>query len=1376
VRARFFRFSPSRLAVAYIALSVLVLALFAIPLWYSWRVNISTFRAYVQGEDMQMLMDVFDREGPKGLTAAMDSQVRSSPSDEILVFADAAKQRIAGNLPGWPAEVPDAPGTYGLVIDLGGGSSMRVVASHVRLPGGYHLLMGRQSVRFETLVQRFWYGIAGAMGIILLMGAVIAWMIRRALLSEVHEISRTASAIAQGDLSRRVTTRGRSDELDTLARTVNGMLEQLARKNVQLESEISVRRQAEQALHRAHDDLEGLVAQRTKELERTNESLRRSETCLAEAQRLSHTGSFSWRPASGEIILSEETYQIYEYSPDTQPTMELARERVHPDDRAFFDETARRVRQEQNGFEFEHRLLMPRGFVKHLRVVGRTAKDESGKFVEIQGAVMDMTAQRLAQQSLERALQETQTLKQQFQLAIDTIPGLVWSTLPDGHVDFLNQRWREYTGFTLAQASGWGWQAAIHPDDVASLVDYWGSVLASGTQGETEARLRRHDGKYRWFLFRAVPLYDESGKLVKWYGTNTDIEDRKRAEALLAAENATLEMIAKGNPLSQVLEALCRLVEEMYRGSLCSILLLDPNGKLRHGAAPSLPESFVRAIDGSAIGERAGSCGTAAFRRARVIVEDITSDPLWADYRSLAAGHGLRACWSVPILTQEGKVLGTFAIYYREPGSPDAQQLEAIEQLTHLAGIAIERMRAEEELRRSETYLAEAQRLSLTGSFGWNVASGELLWSDETYELVGLDRGIKPTLDDVLRRVHPEDLWIVQDMLGRATREREALDFEHRFLLDDGSIKHVHVRARAAKSESGALEYVGAVTDVTALKRAEALLAGEKRLLEFVAKGNPLSQILESLCRLVEHNISGCLCGILLVDPSGNRLEYGAAPSLPSSYNEGVHGTPVNLDSGPCAMAAFLNEQVIATDIATDTRWSQQQWSAHALAHGLRACWSTPITSSAGKVFGTFALSFRQPRSPTPQHRNLIEQFTHLASIAIERAQAEDALRRSERDLRQAQRLEAMGTLAGGIAHDFNNILGAVLGYGEMALRNAPKGSRLRRDLDSIMTAGERGRALVDRILAFSRSGVSERIAVHVEKVVREALDLIEAKLPEGIRVETKLRAGRAAMLGDPTQVHQVLMNLGANAVQAMSSGGTLSVSLDAVHFDVTRAATIGTVALGDYIVLNVADSGSGIAPEILDRIFDPFFTTKEVGVGTGLGLSLVHGIVAEVGGAIDVTSTPGAGSVFTVYLPRAGEATADDEAKAPALPRGNGEQVLIVDDEEALVRLTTETLAELGYVPVGFTSSVAALEAFRAHPERFDAVITDERMPGMSGSELISEARAIRGTVPILLVSGYLGAAVVQGARDAGADALLNKPLSARELATSLARVLHSQ
>ena len=245
---------------------------------------------------------------------------------------------------------------------------------------------------------------------------------------------------------------------------------------------------------------------------------------------------------------------------------------------------------------------------------------------------------------------------------------------------------------------------------------------------------------------------------------------------------------------------------------------------------------------------------------------------------------------------------------------------------------------------------------------------------------------------------------------------------------------------------------------------------------------------------------------------------------------------------------------------------------------------------------------------------------------------------RIERQLRQDQRLEALGTLAGGIAHDFNNLLGAILGYGEMALRKARAGSRLRRDIENIMIAGERGHALVERILAFSRSGVGEQVAVHVEEVVRETLTLFAAKLPEHIVIERQLHAGSAAVMGDPTQIHQVLMNLLTNAVQAMPSGGTLRVSIDRIHLQAQRVVATGSIAAREYVAMDVSDSGNGIPAEILEKIFDPFFTTKEVGVGTGLGLSLVHGIVTGLGGAIDVETTVGKGSVFKVYLPLAGE------------------------------------------------------------------------------------------------------------------------------------------
>jgi signal transduction histidine kinase len=391
-----------------------------------------------------------------------------------------------------------------------------------------------------------------------------------------------------------------------------------------------------------------------------------------------------------------------------------------------------------------------------------------------------------------------------------------------------------------------------------------------------------------------------------------------------------------------------------------------------------------------------------------------------------------------------------------------------------------------------------------------------------------------------------------------------------------------------------------------------------------------------------------------------------------------------------------------------------------------------------------------------------------------DRKNAEADRERLEAQLRQAQKLEAIGTLAGGIAHDFNNILAAILGYGEMAQKDAAEGTALRRHVDAAISAGMRAKSLVERILAFSRTGMAERVPVHVQAVVGEALDLVAASLPPGIVFERRLEAGDAAVMGDPTQVHQVVMNLCANAVQAMRAKGTLSVTLDLMGVGGSRCAT-SVLSDANHVRLRVSDTGTGIAPRVLERIFDPFFTTKEIGVGTGLGLSMVHGIVTDLGGGIEVDSRVGEGSTFTVYLPWQSCITAPQAVQEVVPPNGNGngQTILLVDDEESLVRLGEEMIAELGYEPVGFTSSAAALATFRAEPQRFNAVLSDEAMPEMTGSELVHEIRKIRPDIPIVLMSGYVTTGLSARARDAGVVEVLAKPLVSGDIARSLASAL---
>jgi len=537
---------------------------------------------------------------------------------------------------------------------------------------------------------------------------------------------------------------------------------------------------------------------------------RRSNAYLAEAQRLSHTGSFGWRPSTGEMIWSEETFRIFQFDQATKPTMDLFLQRVHPEDATLVKQTIERASEEGKDFEQAYRLIMPNGSVKFVHVVAHALSDDSDG-TEFAGAVMDVTPAKRAEGRIREV--------------IDTIPAHAWTARPDGSVDFINQRYVEFAGRPVEELLGWGWGSTIHPDHLTRYGGEWRAAVAAGKPFESEVRVRGKDGDYRWLLVRNVPLRDEAGEVIKWYGTAIEIEDRKRSEVLLAGEKRLLERIARGDSPALILEGACRLVEELASGSVSSILLLDPSARcLRHGAAPSLPIAYTKAIDGASIGPSAGSCGTAAYRAETVIVSDVATDPLWVDYRDLALGHGLRACWSTPILSSAGKVLGTFATYYREPRSPKEQERYVIERISHLVSIAIERAQAEKTLRDSEAYLAEAQRLTHTASFALSVPGRKIIhWSLEHFRLFGFDpeKGL-PTQEAARSRIHPGDLKKVEEVYERAIRERTDYELDCRIVFPDGAMKYIREIGHPVFDESGNLvEYVGTVMDVTDRRRAD---------------------------------------------------------------------------------------------------------------------------------------------------------------------------------------------------------------------------------------------------------------------------------------------------------------------------------------------------------------------------------------------------------------------------------------------------------------------------------------------------------------------------------------------------------------------------
>jgi len=384
--------------------------------------------------------------------------------------------------------------------------------------------------------------------------------------------------------------------------------------------------------------------------------------------------------------------------------------------------------------------------------------------------------------------------------------------------------------------------------------------------------------------------------------------------------------------------------------------------------------------------------------------------------------------------------------------------------------------------------------------------------------------------------------------------------------------------------------------------------------------------------------------------------------------------------------------------------------------------------------------------------------------------------RRMENRLRQTQKMQAIGTLAGGVAHDFNNILTPVIIQTELALLNATDDGPLRNSLQEILEAGYRAKSLVKQILTFSREAETQRAALVVAPIVKEALKLLRSTLPTTIRIEKQLEEETGNVLADPTQIHQILMNLCTNAAHAMrETGGVLKVGLSEIDVDGDEAQQHQSIDPGRYVRLTVADTGHGIDPSLKERIFEPFFTTKDRAEGTGMGLSVVHGIVKSYDGSISVESGVDQGSTFTILLPSVESTEQSVSIQDEDLPAGN-EQVLVVDDEIAMVKALEAMLTQLGYTVVSRTSSMEALEEFKAASEDYDLVITDQTMPNMTGVELARALLQVRKDLPIILCTGFSDLVDEEKAKQEGIKEFILKPIIMKDMARAVRTLLDGQ
>ncbi len=381
-----------------------------------------------------------------------------------------------------------------------------------------------------------------------------------------------------------------------------------------------------------------------------------------------------------------------------------------------------------------------------------------------------------------------------------------------------------------------------------------------------------------------------------------------------------------------------------------------------------------------------------------------------------------------------------------------------------------------------------------------------------------------------------------------------------------------------------------------------------------------------------------------------------------------------------------------------------------------------------------------------------------------------------EAELRQAQKMEALGTLSGGIAHDFNNILAAIIGFTEMAVEDAPKNSLLERSMKNVLKAGLRGRDLIKQIMAFSRRTEGARERLFLTPLLKETYALLRASLPSTIEMNLAIATGDDCVLADPARLQQVLMNLATNAADAMrDTGGSLTIGLSSTTFPEGSLLPDPDMKPGVYLKLTVKDTGTGITEEVQQRLFEPFFTTKEPGKGTGMGLAVAYGVVKNHGGAIAVQSEVGKGSTFDVYLPRAKKEAADKkeaETTSSLLPTGT-ERILFVDDEELIVEMASRMLGDLGYHVTVAHNGSEAWSLFLEDPSRFDLVITDQTMPDITGATLAQKMLRVRREIPVILCTGHSEVVSAEKAEGIGIAAFLMKPAVKKELAETVRMVL---
>jgi PAS domain S-box-containing protein len=814
--------------------------------------------------------------------------------------------------------------------------------------------------------------------------------------------------------------------------------------------------------------------------------------------------------------------------------------------------------------------------------------------------------------------------------------------------------------------------------------------------------------------------------------------------SLIDTERAALRRIAAGDPLRDVLESVVTTVESTARVPVrASVLLMDADkSTLRHGAAPSLPDSYNAIVDGLPIGPFQGSCGSAAYSGEPAYVSDIATDPRWAAYASIAAEYDMRACWSTPLIGADGVLLGTFALYMNAPGSPTPEDLDVIVLVTQTVALTIERFRSEAALRESEDHYRHA--VELNPQIAWTAnADGVVDQAQRWEDWTGSGGGGMSWSESL----HPVDVHPAIESWKRSVATGEPYDIEYRLRLRSGTYRWVRSRASARRDASGRIvKWYGSTEDVDDRRRAE------DRLRVNEAKLRRLNQILEGQ-----------------VEDSSRASERVWMMSHEVLASASIDGYLLRVNPAFTSVLGWSEEAVIGMPLRDFTA-SEQMIGAE------------PWTQvGAGDAPLRQDVAFRHKEGG---HRwlslTVVSEgdalFMFGRDITAER-DAADALRIAEESLRQAQKMEAVGQLTGGIAHDFNNLLQGITGPLELidhALRRGLN-TDLSRYVALARSSAGRAAALTHRLLAFSRRQPLAPVPLNPNELVNSMADLLRRTMGEGIATRTVTDPGVWMARCDANQLENALLNLAINARDAMPDGGTLTITTSNVALTAESVRRLPGVVAGDYVLIQVADTGTGMSPDTVARAFEPFYTTKPIGQGTGLGLSMAYGFAQQSGGTARIDSQVGEGTSIGLYLPRYVEDVAIlGDAAAPAQAAGTctGANVLVVEDDETVRAVVCEVLRSLDYHVSEAADGLAGL-AFLNSAAPLDVLLTDVGLPGLNGRQLADAALQTRPDLKVLFMTGYAEAATRSAGFLTGNMQMITKPFELDDLTSRLSAML---